>query len=83
MLEHDYLFPNAPKYDPTAHYDDVRHDSDIPLITPMLRMIDGITLGGDSDRALRDPTGPVTVPGITVPRPTDQPASDGGAAGGQ
>jgi outer membrane protein len=68
-LEQSYLFPDAPRYDAEAHFEKVKNNGDIPLVTPLLRMIDGTVLGGRKDRALRDPSAKVTAPGVDLPVP--------------
>ena len=73
-LEQSYLFPDAPRYDVEAHFEKVKENGDIPLLTPLLRVIDGVAQGSTKDRALRDPSAKVTVPGVDLPIP-GQPAS--------
>lgn len=60
-LEHRYLLPDAPDYSPEEHFDDVKHQADIPLLTPLVRAIDGVTISPRADRPIRDPAAPVAV----------------------
>jgi outer membrane protein len=69
MLDHSYLLPNAPSYDPVENYRRVKNDADIPLLTPLLSAIDGVTLGRGRDRPVRDSAGPLTAAGADVPVP--------------
>lgn len=59
-LEQTWLLPGEPRYDPDDHFDKVKHRGDVPLLTPLLRGIDGLPLGSASARALRDPAAPRT-----------------------
>ncbi|MEO5597145.1 MAG: TolC family protein [Novosphingobium sp.] len=70
-LELPNLLPDAPSYDPEVHFAKVRHNGDVPLLTPLLRGIDGI-FGGNSmaDRPARDPASSVGARGVDVPVPT-------------
>lgn len=66
-LEATSLLPDEPLYNPDTHYADARDDGDVPLITPLIRAIDGI---GHSphppERPIRDPAGPQVTPGASV-----------------
>lgn len=67
-LEQAYLLPDDPRYDDDAHYQRVRRRSDVPLLTPLIRAIDGIQGGGGSaPRPLRDPAASTVAPGFTLP----------------
>lgn len=68
-LEHGYLFPDAPRFDPDVHYDRVKHMGDMPLVTPLVRTIDSIVAGHGGNRPVRDPAGPVAVSGVDIPAP--------------
>lgn len=86
MLEGPMVVPGLTPYDADAHYDKVRRRGDIPLLTPALSALDGVTNGDtDRDRASRDAgaeqaldaalplppaPGPMTPP---VPTPVSQP----------
>jgi outer membrane protein len=66
-LEAGYLLPDEPLYDPEAHYADARNDGDVPLITPVVRALDGIGHASDpAERPIRDPAGRLTTPAVTV-----------------
>ena len=66
-LEQSWLLPDDDSYDPLRHFRKVRHRGDIPLLTPILRVIDGMPLmepGGR--RAIRDPAGERTTPAVKL-----------------
>lgn len=47
---------NVPSYDATAHFREIAHRSDLPLLTPLLSALDGIVLPAVyGDRPIRDP----------------------------
>ena len=54
-MEPAALLPGEPGYDDTRHLDKVRHQDDLPLVTPLLRALDGITTPGNAPRPGRDP----------------------------
>ncbi|MEJ2459143.1 MAG: TolC family protein, partial [Novosphingobium sp.] len=55
MLEADKVLPDLRAYDADRHYDKVRHRGDIPLLTPILSGLDGITTGNlSANRPTRD-----------------------------
>jgi outer membrane protein len=58
-LEHKYLLPDAQDYDPQEHYDDVKSQADIPLLTPLVRALDSVTTPPRADRPVRDPAAPI------------------------
>jgi outer membrane protein len=58
-LEHKYLLPDAQDYDPQEHYDDVKSQADIPLLTPFVRALDSVTTPPRVDRPVRDPAAPI------------------------
>lgn len=69
-LDGYYLLPDEMLYDPETHYARARDDGDVPLLTPMIRALDGI--GSRSklkDRPIRDPAGSVTAPGLVINQP--------------
>ncbi|MCW1381308.1 TolC family outer membrane protein [Novosphingobium sp. KCTC 2891] len=65
-LEQSWLLPDAPRYNVESHYNDVRHNGDVPLLTPLIRAIDGAPLGSKGDRPLRDPAAPLTTPAVKI-----------------
>ena len=65
-LEQSWLLPDDSRYDPTAHFDKVRHRGDVPLLTPLLRGVDALPLGSGSTRALRDPAAPRTAAPVAL-----------------
>lgn len=75
-LEAPLLVPDIRSYDPLANFERVRRSGDIPLLTPALSGLDGLT-GRDveTDRPIRDPAGPLSNGGVvpltpgTPPRP--------------
>ncbi|MET0587581.1 MAG: TolC family protein [Novosphingobium sp.] len=76
-LEQSWLFPDAPVYDPDAHYQRTKNDGMIPVIVPALRAVDGVTLGGGKNRAVRDPAASTAAPAVTIPPPAAQPVPTG------
>ena len=74
-LEHRWLFPGAPAYDPDDHYRRTRNDGTVPILTPLVRALDSMFVGGGSNRAIRDPSAPVAAAGvqILVPQPVSVP----------
>ena len=79
-LEAPLLVPDIRSYDPTANFDRVARSADIPLLTPALAGLDGLTTRDvETDRPIRDPAGPLSSEGIvpltgkTPPRPVFTP----------
>ena len=79
-LDGHYLLPDETLYDPETHFARARDDGDIPLLTPMIRTLDGVgSRSALMDRPVRDPAGPITTPGLVVdqaPVAARQPSSD-------
>lgn len=70
-LEQTWLMPDAARYNAERHFDKVRHRGDIPIMTPILRAIDGeVTTEGTRPRAVRDPAGGRTAAPIVI-QPAD------------
>ncbi len=66
-LEGFYLLPDEALYDPETNYADARDNGDVPLLTPLIRALDGIGHAGEpADRPIRDPAGPLTTPGASI-----------------
>ena len=65
-LEPGTVLPGQPAYDDTRHYDKVRHQDDLPLITPLLRAIDGTTTPTNRTRDSRDPANAITTPATVL-----------------
>lgn len=72
-LERTSLFPDAPRYDPDDHFDRTKNAGSIPLVTPLLSRIDGLTVGGGRNRPLRDPAAPLAAAGVQIPVPPPVP----------
>jgi len=70
-LEPGAVLPGERLYDDTRHLDKVRHQDDLPLITPLLRALDGVTMPHNRPRDIRDPADAVTTPAAVL---TDPPA---------
>ena len=76
-LEQSWLLPDDDRYDPLKHFRKVRRHGDIPLLTPLMRVLDGMPLTQTSGtRAVRDPgavrtTAPVKLMQI---KPASEPA---------
>ena len=70
-LEPGTMLPGQATYDDTRHLDKVRHSDDLPLITPLLRALDTLTLPPVHARANRDPADATAVPAAVL---TDPPA---------
>lgn len=68
-LEQRWLLPDDPLYDAQAHLARVRHDGDVPLLTPLMRALDGFSVGPADKRALRDPGTQVQTPAVTLSTP--------------
>lgn len=74
-LEPRWLLPDDPRYDPQVHFDKVKHRGDLPLFSPLMRALDGLSVGPADRRALRDPGTQVETPAVnlsTPPAPTKQ-----------
>ena len=70
-MEPGAMLPGEPRYDDTRHLDKVRHQDDLPLITPLLRALDALPLPPIRARANRDPADAIPVPAAAL---TDPPA---------
>lgn len=68
-LEQRWLLPDDARYDAAEHYDRVRHRGDVPLITPLLRALDGAPVRSREDRAVRDPGAKVETPAARLELP--------------
>ncbi len=66
-LEQSWLLPDDDRYDPLRHFRRVRHRGDIPLLTPLLRVLDGMPVPeSGSPRAIRDPAAERTTPPVKL-----------------
>lgn len=66
-LEATYLLPDEPLYDPDKHYADARDNGDVPLLTPLIRALDGIGHSANpADRPIRDLAGSLTATGASA-----------------
>jgi outer membrane protein len=65
-LRHEFLLPEASAYDPTWHYERVKGQGDVPLLTPVLRAIDSLAVPARSDRVVRDPAGQLAMEMATL-----------------
>ncbi|MDF8335526.1 TolC family protein, partial [Novosphingobium cyanobacteriorum] len=63
-LEPRWLLPDDPRYNPQAHFDKVRNQGQIPLFTPLMRALDGLSVGPANRRALRDPGTQIETPAV-------------------
>ena len=79
-LEAPLLVPDIQAYDPIANFERVARSGDIPLLTPALAGLDGLTSRDVStDRPIRDPSGQLSNGGAvpltqqTPPRPVFTP----------
>lgn len=71
-LEQSWLMPDAARYDVERHFRKVRRNGDVPVITPILRAIDGTAaVGGTASRPVRDPAGALTAAPIVI-QPADK-----------
>jgi outer membrane protein len=68
-MEPGVMLPGQATYDDTRHLDKVRHSDDLPLITPLLRALDTITLPSPRARANRDPAEAIAVPAAALSDP--------------
>jgi outer membrane protein len=84
-LEKSWLLPDEPAYDPDAHYNRTKDDGMIPVIVPILRAVDAVSLGGGKNRAVRDPAASTAAPPVAIPPPASPPVPTGmeGRAGGE
>ena len=65
-LELTWLAPGAESYDPEKHFDRVRHNGDFPVLTPLIRTLDGAAFERNRSRPIRDPGTAVRLPAIQV-----------------
>lgn len=72
-LEQRWLLPDAARYDVDEHYDKVRRKGDVPLLTPILRAIDGAQLEHNRQRPIRDPAAVLTTPTVVLDPVRDLP----------
>lgn len=86
-LEQSWLMPDAARYDADRHLGRVRHNGDIPVVTPILGDIDaGAITVRTSARPVRDPAGArtaapiVIVPADKLVAPAASPADQTAAA---
>jgi outer membrane protein len=63
-LEPRWLLPDDPRYNPQVHFDKVKNKGQIPLFTPLMRALDGLSVGPADRRALRDPGTQVETPAV-------------------
>lgn len=63
-LDYGWLQPDAARYDAEGHFRAVRRKGDVPLLTPLMRALDGITSGPAASRPLRDPAARTTTAGM-------------------
>ena len=74
-LEAPLLVGEVEAYDPTSHFQRVRNNGDIPLLTPLLSAIDSLTVGDiKTDRPLNDPAAALAT-GSAVPLRPDEAAT--------
>jgi outer membrane protein len=62
LLEHDDLLPQSDGYDPQRHYQQVRGEGGVPLLSPAVEAFDGVVLAHPGERAVRDPASQVVIP---------------------
>lgn len=60
------LMPGTRAYDPGAHLMKTYWQADFPLLTPLIRTLDGVTRGKHRLRPVRDPAAPVAVSGAIL-----------------
>ena len=65
-LEPALIMPDTPRYDDTRHLDAVRHRDDVPVLTPLLRALDGLTTPGNAVRQSRDPAAGIATPAVAL-----------------
>ena len=68
-LEAPKLISGLPAYDVNANFDRVKRKGDIPLLTPILSGLDGLTTGNviGRERPVRDPSGAFRVESAVTP----------------
>lgn len=71
-LEQRWLLPDDPQYNAQVHFDRVKHKGDVPLFTPLMRALDGLSVGAADKRALRDPAAKVETPAVKLSVPTQR-----------
>ncbi|WP_375401984.1 TolC family protein [uncultured Sphingomonas sp.] len=72
-LEAPLLVPDIRSYDSLANFDRVARSGDVPLLTPALSALDGLTARDvRTDRPIRDPSGALAEDGL-VPLTTETP----------
>jgi outer membrane protein len=72
-LEPAAVLPGEPLYDDARHLNKVRHQDDLPLITPLLRALDGTTMPPNRPRDSRDPAAAVVAPAAVLSDPAHAP----------
>jgi TolC family type I secretion outer membrane protein len=72
-LDTSYLFPGEPRYDHLRHFEKVKDNSDIPLLTTIVRAIDNPYFVKFDPRAPRDPSARVGSAGVETGPETEEP----------
>jgi len=72
-LEPAAVLPGEALYDDARHLNKVRHQDDLPLITPLLRALDGTTIAPNHPRDSRDPAAAVVAPAAVLSDPAHAP----------
>jgi outer membrane protein len=72
-LEPATVLPGEALYDDARHLNKVRHQDDLPLITPLLRALDGTTIAPNHPRDSRDPAAAVVAPAAVLSDPAHAP----------
>jgi outer membrane protein len=67
-LEHNYLFPEQSRYDPDTHFDDVKYDGSIYVLTPIMRALDGALANKENQALPRDPAAQLGSEGVDPPK---------------
>lgn len=67
-LDPGSLLPNDVQYDPQMHFEKVENKGNLPLITPLIRALDGFS-NPAGQRALRDPGTQVKSPAVQLGLP--------------
>jgi len=65
-LEPGAMLPGENLYDDARHLGKVRHQDDLPLITPLLRALDGVSAPHNRPRDTRDPAEAVVTPAAVL-----------------
>ena len=66
-LEQAWLMPDDARYSADRHLNAVRHNGDIPVVTPILRAVESTgAIGGTATRPVRDPAGSRTAAPIVI-----------------